>query len=171
MSCLCYKNFICCYLDLIYQANVLWRTKQRFGACAGLFCSRTGLGDSRSSIIAEPVFSALEITSWPWNVSALLDFETSSYFFALSLIISFVEKCIQVCSSRSPGSSAICRASFQVWGVFRRVMISWMFYFKFCWLNNFILKGKAESFNPRKEQLFPFGAQSTDEGDQLRQHS
>lgn len=30
--------------------------------CWAVF-SRTGLGDSRSSIIAEPVFSALEVTS------------------------------------------------------------------------------------------------------------
>lgn len=66
MSCLCYKNliFVVYYLDLIHQTNLLWRTNYSFGACcAGLFGSRTGHGESRSSICAEPVFSALEITS------------------------------------------------------------------------------------------------------------
>lgn len=68
VSCIFYRNVISVvyYLDLIYQTDLLWRINYSFGECsAGLFGSRPGQRESRSSASADPVLSDLEITSWP----------------------------------------------------------------------------------------------------------
>lgn len=66
MSCLCYRNVISVvyYLDLIYQTDLFWRINYSFSECsAGLFDSRLGQRESKSSVSADPVLSDLEITS------------------------------------------------------------------------------------------------------------